>query len=91
MLASMVILNIIKPAIKINYCSCISSKYPAGAFKMAQWVKVLAAKSDDLSSIPGPHLVERVDRCLKICPLTSIQVLRHMLACKHTHTHTPSK
>lgn len=29
-----------------------------GSGKMAQWVKILAAKPDNLSSIPGTHVVE---------------------------------
>lgn len=43
---------------------------------MGQWVKVLADKPDDLSSIPGPYMVER-----ECCPLgfTYIQW--------HTHPH----
>ena len=30
----------------------------AGEMEMAQQVKMLAAKSDDLSSVPGTHMVE---------------------------------
>jgi hypothetical protein len=30
-----------------------------GPTKMAEWVKVLATKLDDPSSIPGTYLVER--------------------------------
>lgn len=30
-----------------------------GAGKMAEWVKVLAIKINDLSSIPGTHSVDR--------------------------------
>lgn len=34
-----------------------------GAEEMGQWVKALAAKSGDLSSNPGTHMVERTDSC----------------------------
>lgn len=33
-----------------------------GASKIAQYVKVIAAKPDDLSSIPGIHMVEGIMR-----------------------------
>ena len=32
---------------------------------MAQWVKALAAKLDNLSSIPGTHMVEEENRFLE--------------------------
>jgi hypothetical protein len=41
---------------------------------MAQCVKVLAAKPDDLSSIPGTHIVEPKILTLTSCPLTSMCV-----------------
>jgi hypothetical protein len=33
-------------------------KKETGAGKLAQWVKVLAAKPGDIGSIPGTHMVE---------------------------------
>ena len=36
------------------------------ASEMVQQVKVLAAKPDDLSSIPGTHTVERENGLLKV-------------------------
>ena len=37
---------------------------------MAWWVKALAAKSGDLSSIPGTPVVEGENQGPHICPLT---------------------
>jgi hypothetical protein len=36
------------------------------ASEMAQWVRVIAAKPDDLSSIPEPHVLERKNPLLTI-------------------------
>ena len=35
------------------------------AYKMAQLIKVLAVKPEDLSSIPGPHVVEG-ENCFQV-------------------------
>lgn len=53
--------------------------------KMTQWLKVLAAKLHDLSSVPGTHIVER-ELMFASCPLTSTSALWH--AQVHTHTTT---
>jgi hypothetical protein len=37
---------------------------------MAEWVKVLATKRNDLSSIPGTHMVGG-EQTLESCPLSS--------------------
>lgn len=53
---------------------------------MAPWVKALASKSGDLSSIPGPHVVwwkERTDSCKLPFDLHASAVL----SVPHTHTH----
>lgn len=53
---------------------------------MAQQVKVLAAMSDDLSSIPGMYMLEREiipSNCAMFC--THAQAL-HM--CEHQYTYT---
>lgn len=42
-----------------------------GAGKMAQYTRALAAKSDDLSSIPGTHVVEGENQIPQICSLSS--------------------
>ena len=39
--------------VKQNFSSCFNKSLHGSACKMAQGVKVLAAKSDDPSSIPG--------------------------------------
>lgn len=44
--------------------------------QVAQLVKALATKPNDLSSISGPHIVERIPRS---CPLT-MTVVSHVLA-----------
>lgn len=36
---------------------------------MAQWVKELAAKPDDVSSVPGTKVVERINALM--CPLNT--------------------
>lgn len=66
----------------------------SGAGEMAQQVKVLAAKSDnlDLSFISGTHMVEELTP--ESCPLTSTHVLWHThtcTMCTHTYTHTIMK
>lgn len=48
---------------------------------MGQWVKVLAAKSDDLNSIPSTHIVEGEDRH----PQLSFDVHSTLLCSHHTH------
>lgn len=57
-----------------------------GAGKMVQWGKKLAAKSDDLSSVPRTHLVERELSPLS-SPVTSKYTSRHMHMYKHMCTH----
>lgn len=52
---------------------------------MISWVRALATKSDNLSSIPETHMVEREDHLS--CSLTSLCHDIHA----HTHTHTPRK
>lgn len=42
-----------------------------GANEVVLWVKVLAAKPNDQSSIPGSHMVDRRSRRSTGCPLTS--------------------
>lgn len=46
-------------------------------------VEALAIKSDDLSSIPGTHIVEAESRLLKDVHLTSSWVLWHLCMCAH--------
>jgi hypothetical protein len=48
----------------------------------AQQVKFLATKSDDLSSVPRIHMLER-DLTPESCPLTSTFTI-----CAYTHAHT---
>jgi hypothetical protein len=38
----------------------------SGTSEMAQWVKALATKSNDLSSIPGTHMVEKRTSFLQV-------------------------
>lgn len=45
--------------------------------KMAQWVKVLTYKPDNLSLIPKTHTVEGREPTLTTCPLTYSCELRH--------------
>jgi len=52
------------------------------------WVKVPAAKPDDLSSIPGTHMMERETKPLSSCPLTSTECHMHARAHTHVHIHT---
>jgi hypothetical protein len=53
---------------------------------MAQWEKVLAAKPDDLSSIPREHVVEGRNQLPQVVPLTSTSVLWHTHTNTHAHT-----
>ena len=48
---------------------------------MAQQVKVLAVKPDDLSSIPGTHMVG--EPIPTGCPLTATCIPWNMHICKH--------
>jgi hypothetical protein len=45
---------------------CLESKEELRAAEMAQRVKVLAAKLNDLSSIPGPHRIEGENQCPRV-------------------------
>lgn len=56
-----------------------------GASEMVQWGKKLATKSDDLSSVPRTHLVERELTPLS-SPLTSKYTSRHIHVYTHVHT-----
>lgn len=70
---------------------------------MVQWVKVLTTMLNNLSSIPGPHMVKReiqllqivfllpcVSCGMKMCPHKHIltYIYTHVHACIHRHTHT---
>lgn len=47
------------------------------ACEMAQRVQALAAKLDDLSSVPGAHVVRRRESSPTSCPLIWAYILRH--------------
>lgn len=49
---------------------------------MAQWIKVLAAKPDNLSSICRTHKLEGSNQFLQV-----ILLFTHMSAVAHTHGH----
>lgn len=49
--------------------------------KVAQWVKALAAKPDNLSSIPGTLMVEGKTQLLKV--FSDLQT--HTGTCTHSH------
>jgi hypothetical protein len=49
-------------------------KHKSRAGKRAQLIKALAAKAEDLSSIPRGHMVEVKNRFPPVCPLTSSTV-----------------
>jgi hypothetical protein len=61
---------------------------------MVQQVKVLAAKPDDLSSIPRTHMIERETSCSlntiriqsQVCTYTPVQT--HMYTRVYTYIHT---
>lgn len=50
---------------------------------MAQWVKVLAVKHDDLSSIPRIYMVERINYCMLSSDFYLCGVAHEL----HIHTH----
>lgn len=55
-----------------------------GVSNVAQWVKELAPKPDDVSSVPGTKVVERINALM--CPLnTDTYTLTHNI-----HMHTPN-
>lgn len=56
-------------------------KLNSRAIEMAQSVKMLSAKSDDLSVIPGTHLVERID--LHMCSVSCVSPGIHDCMCMH--------
>lgn len=49
-----------------------------GTSEVDHWVKALAAKSDDLNSIPGTHTLKGKNQFLQVVPQPHI----------HTHVHT---
>lgn len=57
---------------------------------MAQWGKVLAAKPDNLSSIPRTHIVERERLLLLVVLWPPHMHCGHTPACVHTCAHTHS-
>lgn len=70
---------------KLEYfCLLLWSHLLSQQDKMAQWVKVLATKPDNLSLIPRTHTVGRVSRLSELLDL-------HMYTGMHTHTHTHRK
>lgn len=52
-----------------------------------QWVRVLATKPEDLSSIPESHMVE--GELTPSCPLLFLWVPQH--TCLHTHNKSKNK
>lgn len=66
----------------------VSNKQVTGEGKLARWVKAPAAKPDDLSFIPGTHMVGGENQLLKVVlwPYTkAFPVHMHV----RTHAHTP--
>ena len=58
---------------------------------MAQWIKGTAAKADNLSSIPGTHMVRRRQQNPTSCLLTFMYILWVCMqghTCTRVHTHT---
>jgi hypothetical protein len=55
---------------------------------MAQWVRMIANKPEDQSSIPRPYMMEKENQLLQLSSDFHI----HTMACKHpqryTHTYT---
>lgn len=61
---------------------CFERKKKVQIRQIAQCLKVLAAKSDDLSSMLGTYIVEK-DLSPASCLLASVHMPRHV--CSHTH------
>lgn len=58
------------------------------AGEIAQWEKVLAAKLDDLNSIPGTHMVEEENLSLQNSIKLSFDLHTCAVACACTYRHT---
>ena len=52
---------------------------------MTQHIKTLAAKPENLSSIPGPHMLERDNRLLLVASHLRFPVMAHA----HSHSIHP--
>lgn len=55
--------------------------------RMGQWVKVLAAKLDNLNSIPGTFMVEGKTQLLKVFS----DLHTHTGTCTHSHIYIHTK
>lgn len=60
-----------------------------GANRRAKWVRVLAAKTDGLSSIPRTYMMEAKSSLLQF--LLSCDLHTHTVMQKHMHEHTHIK
>jgi hypothetical protein len=59
-LVSITWVGLVQPVLNIDEAwEMVPNNLYFGAGKMAEWVKVLAIKINDLSSIPGTHSVDR--------------------------------
>lgn len=56
-------------------------------FKIAQWVKALVSKPDNLGLTPGTGMIQR-ELTLANCSLTSTHTVAHICGLLNTHTHT---
>lgn len=62
-----------------------------GTSKMAEREKVLVAKCDDLSSIPGTHVMEGENQLLQSVLYAEPWQCAHMHAHTRAHTHSLNK
>jgi hypothetical protein len=63
---------------------CQNSTAGTSAREMAQCIRVIAAKPEDLGSIPKTGRLEREKLMPTCCPLTSTYMPRQAYACTHT-------
>jgi hypothetical protein len=54
---------------------------------MAQQMRALAVKPDDMSSIPTTHTVEKREAIPTSCPSASVHTHTHTHTHTHIHTH----
>lgn len=78
--------------VRFNFNSGLAKLIRKCSREMAQQVKVLAEKPENLSLIRGPHMIEGERKSPTNCPPESLQVCcgRHVSTHAYTHSYPPT-
>lgn len=75
------------PGTAIRFCFFLHLNLGLGTSKIAQWIKTLATKPDNWSSIPGPTLWKNRISQIVLWPTHTFHAI-HTHTHMHTHTRT---